>query len=357
VSFGDEPYHYPYAMTVGTTAVFGGGSTSCQGEFGMGIGLYPATKITGHQGMNVEQDDLAIQFEGPPVAKVVLDWATQFPCGGGVGNVSGRSWFTFFPDGRINRGDQVTLPSQLDAAICTCGASGNWFITSFLTANRDVVETVFGATLPTSETAAGNPAQPTACFNGFNNRFQFALGWRTGRSVRVRTPTITANPTISFVYDLIDGGTTSMYGPGTIEGQTTWWVSTTSNCASLRNLVEPYADNSPQSLPTLTVRPGNAIAVPMGVALDGIFGGENGAGSMGYNSSDPVIRLTTATPLRGFAFWLALDSTEEIESVTKGPAMPAGTWYAQQKRVGNNHRLFWFPDGLEPGETITITTK
>jgi len=358
VMFGSEPYHYPYAMTVGATSVMGGGNpSSCNDEFDMGIGLYPAPHIIGHGGTSPVQDDIAIDFAGPPVAKVNLEWQTQFQCSGSNGTASGRSMFTFFPDGRINRSDQVTLGStQLDSTMCACGAGGNWYLTSFFTTMAATTNTVAGAIVPTTSTSAGNPADPAVCFNGHQNAFQFAMGWRSGSSARVRTPVEGTNATIAFVYDLVPGGTSTTIGPVTGRGQTTWWVSTSSSCGALLDQVAPYADNSGHSLPTLNVQAGAGTVQPIGVALDGIFGGENGQGSMGYQSADPVIKLTTDAALAGFAFWLALGSGEEIASVTKSPAMP-DPWYGQQIRNGSNHRLFWFPDGLQPGQTITITIK
>jgi hypothetical protein len=355
VAFSTEAFHYPMSMTVGTTSIIGGGNgVGCADEYGVGIGLYPAGRIIGHMESSVMQDDITIEFSGPPVAKVSIDWGTQYPCGGSPGTVTGRSTFTFFPDGRINRGDQVTPTGSLDSNACTCSGADSWYVTSFFTANHANVNNVFGATLP-SDNSTSNPANPTVCFNGFNDSYQFAMGWRTGRTPRVRTPIAGAQGTIAFVYDLINGGASTTFST-VAEGQTTWWVSTSSNCTDLRNNVMPYADNSGQSLPTLITQAGSDSPVSFGVALDGIFGGENGQGAMGYQPAHPDIHLTTNADLGAFAFWLALQSGDDIASVTK-TGNPPDPWYFQQTRSNSNHRLFWFPDGLKVGEEIVITIQ
>ena len=359
VWFSSDQFHYPFNMMVGTTQVIGGGNgVGCADEYGVGIGLYPAGRITGHTldpNVAVMQNDIRIEFAGPPVAKVALDWGTQLPCSGTPQTVTGRSTFTLFPDGRINRSDQVHLGAALDSTMCTCGGADSWYLTSFFTANAATVQTVFGATVP-GDSITSNPfANSWACFNGFNNSYQFAMGWRLPVSSRLRAPVAGSSGTLAFVRDLTPGGAATSLGPTDLEGQTTWWVATDSNCTSLQDKVRPYSNNSGLSFPTLNVQPGTTGQVlSFGVALDGIFGGENGAGSMGYQSSAPDIHLTVDENIGAFAFWLALGSGEEIESVVKSPSTPTDPWYFQQKRTGSNHRLFWFPDGLNVGEEIVI---
>jgi len=288
---------------------------------------------------------------------VSLDWGTQFSCGANNGTVTGRSTFTFFPDGHINRSDLIDFGAMLDSTMCTCsGGTPPWYLSSFFTVNHGVTSSVFGATLP-SDMGTGNLAMPTVCFNGFNNAFQVAMGWRSGYQGRVRTPVMGASGTIAFVYDFIQPGSTSTFGPMQREAQTTMWVGTSSNCTDLRNAVAPYADNSGQSLPTLNIQAGTGAVLSAGVALDGIFGGENGQGSMGYQSAAPDIHLTVDADLGAFAFWLALGSGEEIQSVTKSPMTPTTAWYSMETRNGSNHRLFYFPDGLKTTESITITIQ
>jgi len=250
---------------------------------------------------------------------------------------------------------------MLDGSMCTCsGTADNWHISSFLTVNRAVLNpTVIGAAVPTDNGAGIAVTQPTLCFTGNQNSFQFAMAWRSsGSTFRLRTPPTTGTGTLAFVYDLSSSTPSMTIGPNYDgEGQTTWWVGTTSNCSDLRTAVEPYSTGGTLPLPELNIASGNDPPTSYGVALDGIFGGENGQSTAGTGYPSNVVTLSpSGAPLGAFAFWIQLHNGADLQSVEKMPMTPQGTWYAVQTPPGHpNDRVFWFPDGLKSGESIVIT--
>lgn len=352
LTFSPAGFHFPSSLLVGGRELIVTPTTACADERAAGIALYPALRIDGATPASAGSGSVQVDLAGPGVAKVALDWTASFPCGGSTATANGRTTFTMFGDGRINRSDVVRLANQPVANDCDCGGNDDWYLTSYFTFARDEITNVVGAT-PAS--GSGTALTTTACASG--NGFQMGMAWRTGRATRVRLPQgAVSGGTIAWVEDF---ETPAQTLAANFEGaaQTTWWPSPTANCTELRTRVEPYQANSGAPLPTLRID-GGAGVQSYGVALDGIFGGETAqsiAGGLGFGNT---VTLTTNVALAGFALWLDIGAGSEIASVHKAPTEPTTTWYSVQTPPSKpTHRVLWFPDGLSTSDTITITTQ
>lgn len=354
MTFSPDGFHFPSSLQIANNELMTTPTVDCADERAAGIALYPAIRIDSATPPTVGLGEAQIDLKGPGVAKVGLDWTASFPCGSSTGLANGRTTFTMFEDGRVNRSDYVSIPGQPVSNNCACGTVGNWFISSYFTFARDQITNVIGAT---PSTGTGMQINGTACATG--NGFQLGMGWRTGHSARARLPQgAVAGGTIAFIENLTNPGATSML-PNNFEAasQTTWFAATTSTCTDVRAQVAPYQENSNVPLPTMMIQSGSGTPNGYGVALDGIFGGETDqAGPGGGGFPDNVITLTTTTPLAGFAIWMTLNASSEIGSVRKSPTDPTTSWYSvQTPEAAPSQRVIWFPDGLTTSESITIT--
>jgi hypothetical protein len=355
MTFSPEGLHFPSSLLVAGHELMAAPTVTCADERHAGISLYPAVRIDGATSSTLANGDVHVDLVGPGIAKVSLDWNTSFPCGAGAGVAAGRTTFTMFEDGRINRSDYVGIPNQPVSTECDCGGDDAWYVSSYFTFARDQLASVVGATA-TADT--GTQVTGTACVTG--DAFQLAMGWRTGHSTRARLPqgTVSAG-TIAFVEDLTNPGATNTL-PSGFQGaaQTTWWAGASSTCSDLRARVAPYQENSGQPLPTLMIASGSSAAQGYGVALDGIFGGETDQALPGRAFPDDVVTLTTTTPLAGFGLWIDVGAGKEIASVHKSPTDPTSSWYSVQTPSAlPTHRVLWFPDGLTTTDSITISLQ
>ncbi|MCX5745435.1 MAG: hypothetical protein NT062_23405 [Proteobacteria bacterium] len=126
--------HYPTSWLVnGHELISSGDGTACVDEQGMGIGLYPAGLLNGD--LMPLQPAPTYEMAGVAVIKLALSWIISFSS---IGDFVGRSTFTFYPDGRINRADYITTSTSTTNASSTCGANP-WRITSFQVLPRDAV--------------------------------------------------------------------------------------------------------------------------------------------------------------------------------------------------------------------------
>lgn len=358
MTFSPDGFHFPSSLQIANNELIVTPTVGCADERAAGIALYPVVRIDSATAASVGLGEVHIDLAGPGVAKVALDWTASYPCGGTTtGLANGRTTFTMFGDGRVNRSDYLAIPGQPLSTDCDCGGDANWYVSSYFAFARDQITNVIGAT-PTAD-MDGTQVNSTACATG--NGFQLGMGWRTGHSTRARLPQgAVPGGTIVFNEHLTNPGATSMLTNNfNAASQTTWFASATSTCTDVRAQVAPYQANSAQPFPTLSIQSGSNAPDNFGVALDGIFGGETAqatAGGAGF--PDDVLTLTTATPLAGFAFWADVSAGYEVASVHKSPTEPATSWYSVQTPPSSpTQRVFWFPDGLMPGESITITVE
>jgi hypothetical protein len=321
-----------------------GGSEGCADEQGMGIALYPVTRINGVQGTT---GTFSIPLHGPYVGQVRMDWSTSFACpGSSTGGLTGRTTFSFFPNGRLMRYDVVENASARNAADCTpCGASSpNFFLSSYTTLIVDG-----GAFLSDgSQTALdsyGEQIMPgsSACITerGHSIAFSWALG-QTRMRVAAAPPTSQAR-TISFINDMYSDTSLPM---GEWRRMTQMGIST-ETCGVLEQRITPFSADDHQ----LQLN-GN----PIGAALvDGIYGGDPQVN--GYPIDFPLTLRAAPTVApnipAGFAVWV-YHAPLPTTLTPVHSRNPPGEWYYEQ-RVDQNSVVYWFNVSLEDGETITIT--
>jgi hypothetical protein len=356
MTFSPDGFHFPSSLQIANNELMVTPQVGCAEERAAGIALYPAIRIDSATAGSVGLGEVHIDLAGPGVAKVALDWTAMFPCGGSTGLANGRTTFTMFGDGRVNRSDYLAIPGQPSSTDCDCGGDDAWYLSSYFTFARDQITNILGAT-PTADT--GTLVSGTACATG--NGFQLGMGWRTGHSTRARLPQgAVPGGTIAFVENLTNpGAANTLTNNFNAASQTTWFASASSTCTDVRAQVAPYQANSAQPLPTLTIQSGSNAPNNFGVALDGIFGGETAQATPGgAGFPDDVLTLTTATPLAGFALWVDVGAGYQIASVHKSPSEPATSWYSVQTPTSSpTQRVLWFPDGLTTNESITITVE
>lgn len=351
MGFSTLGYHFPYTFRIGDTFVQGAGGTACTQEQGTGVAYYPAYNFHGADTGDLDTDDrITVDVAGPPIAKVRLDWAASLasPCSA---QPSGRTTFTFFPDGRITRMDVARMATATSSADCSCAGAANWIVTSYTSFSTGVTSTITNASIPTqngqSIPATGRPI----CLRGFGDAWYLAMGWYA-LSGGVRTRRVVDSVVV--VADLLNSSPSSI-GPGPVaDAVTTMWVGTgpTASCGDLINDVMPYENN-----PSLEVDNGTG-AVTIGMAQDGIYGGETSQDpDPGY---DPGTTFTLRSPgtstVPAFAFWLDTGG-KTVTSITRTPVSTTTPWYVDQPLTIANHRLLWFPDGLGPDDEITVVMQ
>jgi hypothetical protein len=347
LTFSSDGAKFPHLLTVNpsTPQFLMGGSEQCADEMGMGIALYPATRINGVTGTS---PTLSIPLEGPYVGQVRLEWSGTYPCPTpGSGTLQGRTTFSFFPDGRLTRFDVVDNVATRNVTDCTpCGnASSSFFLTSYTTLIVDGNAFLSDGTQSTLDNY-GEQVQPgrSACIN--ERGYSIAFAWvdaSTRMRVAAAPPTSQAR-TIAFVKDLEPPAAT--LGAGERRATTQMGIST-EGCGALEARIAPFSDDDHQLM---------VNGVASGAALvDGIFGGD--PQTSGYVVDFPVT-LTPAPTIApnvpgGFAVWLYhAPLPQTLTPVHSGN--PTGTWYYEQ-RVNQNSVVFWFNEPLDQNETITIT--
>ncbi len=344
--FSDQGAKFPYQLNVGGNMIMGG-SEQCADEYGMGIALYPATRVNGVTNPTSSPAAIEILASGPYVGQLRIKWSADYPCTGGAGSIGGTSVFSFFPDGRLVRKDLVNNTADRMVGQCTaCGMnSSNWYLTSYTTLIVDSNATLSDGTSAMLDNY-GEELNPgaTACIRQRGSSIAFSWLDSDTRMRAVAAPPTSQARTISFVKNLFQAALLPMSGWET----TTQMAVSTDTCGMLEaRLAEFSADDH-----HLTI---NSNSV--GAALtDGIFGDFPRAD--GYPVDFPV----TITPSgglpnmpAGFAVWLYSAPIPQTLTLTHS-GNPTGTWYYEQ-RVSQNSVLFWFNVPLETGQTITINAS
>jgi hypothetical protein len=346
--FSSDGAKFPHLLNLGpgpSMQYIMGGSEGCADEQGMGIALYPATRINGVQGT---AGTMSIPLQGPYVGQLRLAWSTSFACpGSSTGGLTGRTTFSFFPNGRLTRFDVVDNASARNAADCTpCGqTSANFFLTSYTTLIVDG-DAFFSDGSSGELDTYGEEVNPqsSACITQRGHSIAFA--WANG-ATRMRTaaaPPTSQSRTIAFISDMHTG--TSL--PAMEWRRTAQMGISKETCGVLEPRITPFADDDHQ----LSIN-GN----PIGAALaDGIYGSEGQ--TAGYEITFPVTLTPHTTILpnipAGFAVWLYHAQPLPATLTPVHSRNPAGEWYYEQ-RVNQNSVVYWFNVSLEQNETITIT--
>jgi hypothetical protein len=353
LEFSPFGFHYPDRLMVASRQLLGPTAVTCGNEEGVGIMYAPAGSITSvlTTGIDVTPSTtplVTVDLAGPGVARVSLDWSATFTqCNG---TPTGRTIYTFFPDGRIARGDITSLAQTVDSTDCFCASDSSWEHSTYTTFDS----THFTATTGTPNgvpVAVGDKvaSEKIVCMAGVDHRV--ALGWRRSNINRVRRIT---TDSVSFLADMSQ--VTSGSFSGDALESTTMYVDTApaTNCTDLTARVQPFTEDLQLEI---TV---NTTLTPIGLGLDGIYGGEsamtNKQGGYFPDGAPIVLKPFNGVSLPAFAIWLDLSATPTITSVTRSTPSQLTEWYTVQQ-IEPNEYVLWFPDGLSEDQTITIEAQ
>ena len=360
--FSDSGYRFPETLKIGSQQVFAPKRTQCGYEHGVGVSYYPGAMFSSvdDNALNAMDRLINIDLPGPGVAKVGLNWKGMFT--GCTGTPYGRSTFTFFPDGRIQRMDAANLDMPLTATDCDCTTETHWELATYYTFDEAIVNGLSGVTMRPAM-GASEPAEETICFSGDADAFQLAIGWRAQVGKRIRRITSTS---LAAIGDMLPGGTMTTLPAGTAtmpigDTSTTMLIATGTDCASLRNRALPFTDDL-----QLVITHHGATIDPIGLGQDGVYGGEHSQnfGERGfYVGGISPVKLKAGTTLGGFAARLDFQDMPAIQTVTRNPpALDPQNWYTKQAVLdteGNptGEYVLWFPDGLGGTDEIIIEAQ
>ncbi|HEX5061817.1 MAG TPA: hypothetical protein VFV99_20760 [Kofleriaceae bacterium] len=351
--FSQDGSLFPYQLNVGANRenMVLGGSEHCADESGIGVALYPAWRANGLDQAGMGTPSLEIAADGPYVGQIRLSWSQSLSCGAGAGSLTGHTVYSFFPDGRLARYDDVDNGPARDASdcsICTPNgqASSTFFLTSYTTLIADNNATSTDGNLATLDTY-GEELMPgpglSTCIAQRGTSIAFSwINAPTRVRVAAAPPTSQAR-TLAFVKDMFTGGTL---------GASAGWATTTQMgisseaCGVLENRIAEFSVDDHQLLIN-----GNSLGAAQ---VDGIYGGYPQVS--GYPVDFPVTLQPSGAQPRipaGFAVWLYSQPIPQTMTLTHSGGH-TGNWYYEQ-RVDQNSVVFWFNVSLEQGQTITIT--
>jgi hypothetical protein len=353
LEFGDAGYHFPDALAIGSTQVLSPTMPSCSLELGTGVSFYPAGMFTAVDQMELSQtkQGIAIDVPGPGVAKVALDWEAAFGKAGCTGSPSGRSTFTFFPDGRIQRMDVTALSNPVTTANCSCTSDSQWENATYYAFQEAMVSGLNGVVRPTGD-GDSSFSTDTICFRNptTESPYQIAIDYKVVRFKRMRK----VGSNLAVIGDMIDQGLDPLDAAG--DASTVMLIDSDSNCTELDARITPYKED----------RRLQVDGTDEGIGMDGIYGGEHD-GALGRRGVYiPGTSGTTVTLRRGntgdvpaFAVRLDLVDFAGIASVSRDWASDVAEWYTKQEVLTPTGDptgiwLLWFPEGLTGTRTITI---
>lgn len=352
MKFSTDGYHFPYNWGIGATepltqVLRSPAATTCTLERDFGVAYLPGHVLTSVAtgGATPFSEPLMIEVPGPGIAKVRLEWSAALSAC--TANANGYTTFSFFPDGRISRMDVARMSASVMASDCECtGSATEWRVYGYTTFTRGTLMGVQGAAIPDPSIVDGAPLSGVACIESNSNAFRIGVGWKNISGLpRLRAPDLN---TFALIGDLAPSATTLASGH-LGDTTTTLWPSLTAGCTALRNQVMPYTDD-----PQITIDNGSG-AQGMGMGQDGIYGGETAFQPAGR---DTIGSMVTIAPLNAptppFGLWLDFKGYAKPTppTVTKS-SNPTGAWYTVQRPTSTQY-LFWFPDGMEMAESITI---
>lgn len=344
-------YGFPDSFRVGGTELLRDRDT-CEDEDRFGIGFYPAGIIAGSAprvGQQVEGGRrVAVEVATPFLVKVGIEWRASF----GTCTLAphGRTTFTFMPDGRVWRADHILDVTGASAASCPGGcpeaSSSAWRVTSFAAFAVTDGQSITPEPPPTlGDHGPGNDLQMhTSCIAG--DDYAIAVGLNEELPRRLRSP---SDQTIAYVQELLPAPAATL--PTTLDGwlHSFFLVRTPrTECTPLRTELEAHTAQNPQLL---------LNGVSLDVSHDGLWGGENDEGNVGYPIVDTAT-LQRGGPVdltAGWGVWLRFSQIYTRVDVTKTGGPATGDWYLAGTGLGDGTQaIFWFRDPLATGETITI---
>lgn len=344
--FSTAGSHFPSSLNIGGHELLGD-SLECADEQGMGLALYPVTRINGVDTTLMGSPQVSIPLSGPYVGQLRLAWSASFTCSGTNKEISGHSTFSFFPDGRLTRYDHIENPAILDATTCpqcSGGMGTTFFLTSYTTLVVDDNAYLSDGNLANLNTYGADVTAPgnTACVRERGQSIAFA--W-TDTNNRFRVVSQSTSPRwLSFIHDIYAD---TVLPVTSYESTTQMGISATDDCPTVEARIADHTADAHQLVINGT---------PIGAALgDGIYGGDPRVD--GYPVDFPVTLGpgATADPRipAGFAVWLYSNPIPATLTVAH-TRNPPGTWYHEQ-RVSSTSVVLWFDVSLEAGEAISIS--
>lgn len=360
---GDPAIHFPDSLRVNDSASPNvlGPALGCGGEQLVGLAMFPAfvtapaasqppaTDVLSFPANTEDRDfnSLSINSTGPHVAQISTTFTVDYDCATGE-RFEGRTAFTFFPNGRIVRHDSDLRPStnEITAGGQTCGCgdagAGPLAFTSFWTFEPVGGRVVRRGGAPLTFTN-GNSV-PAGRFDGLCMMYDdHAIGVSYGGSGidRVRDNN---GSNFAMVFDFNFDNTLEPIAMGPGGEEQPFDISSAIQIVTDDNLV----DSDCQSVLAGLAEPG--------MEVDGVLLNEADADGI-YNDfrihdDDFEIRA----PIEGLPPGWALRT--EIASgsakIIRDPDLGRTPALVQRESSESNLFLFYFPDGLAVGETITI---
>jgi len=361
MEFSEQQFHFPDKLTIRGVDVMDPPQASCNLEHGTGVTWTPGGTFSSWDsgGLKVaSMSTINIDFDGVigGIAKVRLDWAAPFEdpdCASMV--PSGRSTFTFFPDGRIQRMDTANLGSAANAGMCgQCETATNWDIASYYAFDEADVKNLIGVTRPPAGDGNQTMDATTICFNDENKTiYQVAIGWWQTTARRMRRVG-TGLAAIANYTPITQNTSTGLLG----DTSTAMIIDADDDCTTLVDRVQPYVNGTTLEITGLS---GSTDFITMG--QDGIFGGEHSGNPTPFgrqtDTQPTVIMRAGSGSLGPFAVWLNIASTHRVASVTRTPASTRTQWYTQEQLRDSESNpisqyLFYFADGLSGSDQITV---
>ena len=300
-----------------------GRDPACAAPSAIGVSAIPAITVDG--GASATASDLEIVEAGPAIVKAHVTYASAYSCPDATA-MSGSADFTIFPSGRIVREDlgvQATARPLSLSASCGCATTQQTF--SFAT-----FWTFAGA--GASQVAADGSAVVTgatqACTMYSDHGIAVAFAGGTGTSAAFQLGATSAH----LLYWVEDATSLS-----TQARSMTSAINLGAAGESCEKILQPLND-SPIDIG------GTSYA---STDHDGIY-------------RDTVVRngaFAIKTPAMIAPGWAVSVDLGGAEHATIGRTPDLGTTVAVSQRELGTRYLMFFPDGLAPGETITITPQ
>lgn len=345
-----DGFHFPDALLIDGTDVMGHEpAPGCFAEDEAGIAFSPTPRISAHGGATPVMNQLVPVLRGPAVVQVKLDWTTGFKCNP-ARTPGGSSIFTVFPDGRIVRYDTVVDPISSPVLVpdsCACdpmadpSVNEQFTITAFWTFAQQRFVQIYAPgprMFPGPMEVITNMS--TSCLDG--GGYQVAFAWREMDHMTI----LSGDAAIGFGRDLkLDA---PMLAELSLKNRSALFIGRTGCDAGVARAVEYAAPSCTMDPQVACLSINGAGTTP--AALDGIYGGDDGA-------SPPGIEVEMGrTELKGvlgssFAVWLRFPSSVSALRATLEGAK--GAWYLPQ-RVDDRSWIVWFRDPMFGGQTITV---
>jgi hypothetical protein len=296
------------------------GHGTCPDESGIGVGVIPAfDAVPRALGGPAATGSIQVDLAGPTIARIEIAWTVPFTCSGPQ-QAEGSSTLTLFPNGRIVRHDVVTPSSttlSLDGADCGCGIPSSFTLSELWTFTPGTA--VLGDGSPWVDgSQAGCFVSPTGLVG---------VSWPDTTTRVHATSAIT-----SFAFDWVAGASTLRPDQ---QSATSAILLSHATDASACGAAIADLDDFDFDLAGVSIKTDDS-----GIYVDS------------RPHTDPVVITTPQALPRGFAISLVIGEAATIE---RSPAPPDAAWYAVQPDGASS--ILWFRDGLQPGESITITPR